>query len=80
MLSNLGLLTYKVLVKMSDFLNPEIRRNMSRKGGRCRVQKGFAKMDKTRLKKITSEAGKKGMRNRWHGKSAKTAPPNPEMD
>ena len=43
-----------------------VRQNAGRKGGRRRVKKGFATMNKDRLKAITSEAGKKGMAKRWH--------------
>jgi hypothetical protein len=48
---------------------------MSRKGGRRRVKKGFATN-----KELASQAGKKGMRNRWHGKTAKTPSQNVETD
>lgn len=44
-----------------------IKRFAGRKGGRRRVKKGFAMMDKDRLREITSMAGKKGMESRWRG-------------
>lgn len=40
-----------------------IKRFAGRKGGRRKVKKGFATNPK-----LASEAGKKGMKNRWHGK------------
>lgn len=40
-----------------------VRQLAGRKGGKRRVKKGFATNPE-----LASEAGKKGMRNRWHGK------------
>lgn len=42
-----------------DNLNPEIRRMISRKAGRRRVKKGFAKT-------LTSEKAREYVNRRWH--------------
>ena len=60
MQSSLGLLTYRVLVKMNDSARL-IKKFAGRKGGRRKVKKGFATNPK-----LASEAGKKGMASRWH--------------
>lgn len=66
------LLTYRVngrtrgLVRFNEH-GKTIKQFAGRKGGRRRVKKGFATN-----KQLASEAGKKGMANRWHGKSNDT--------